>query len=64
MPRRGSAVRTSGSTAVPGDETSATWESRLRAVDVMCVEVAKGPVEEVIWFSGGLGEMRDNGDIG
>jgi crotonobetainyl-CoA:carnitine CoA-transferase CaiB-like acyl-CoA transferase len=36
---------------------SAAWESRLRAVDVMCVEVAKGPVEEAIWFSGGLGEM-------
>lgn len=39
--------------------TSAEWESRLSAVDVACVEVASGPVEEVVWFGGGLGKTLD-----
>jgi len=39
--------------------TSAEWELRLSAVDVACVEVATGPVEEVVWFSGGLGKTLD-----
>ena len=37
-------------------DTAANWEKRLTAVDVACVEVATGPVEEVVWFTGGLGE--------
>jgi crotonobetainyl-CoA:carnitine CoA-transferase CaiB-like acyl-CoA transferase len=35
---------------------AADWESTLTKVDVACAEVVKGPVEEVIWFSGGMGE--------
>jgi crotonobetainyl-CoA:carnitine CoA-transferase CaiB-like acyl-CoA transferase len=42
------------STAFAGD-TAAAWEETLTAVDVACVEVATGPVEEVVWFSGGMG---------
>jgi crotonobetainyl-CoA:carnitine CoA-transferase CaiB-like acyl-CoA transferase len=38
---------------------SAEWEARLTAVDVACVAVATGPVEEVVWFSGGLGKELD-----
>jgi crotonobetainyl-CoA:carnitine CoA-transferase CaiB-like acyl-CoA transferase len=46
-------------TARFADATSAEWEKRLTAVDVACVEVASGPVEEVVWFGGGLGETLD-----
>jgi crotonobetainyl-CoA:carnitine CoA-transferase CaiB-like acyl-CoA transferase len=37
-------------------KTSDEWERELTALDIACVAVAKGPVEEVVWFSGGLGE--------
>lgn len=37
-------------------QSAASWEQELTALDVACVEVATGPVEEVVWFSGGLGE--------
>jgi crotonobetainyl-CoA:carnitine CoA-transferase CaiB-like acyl-CoA transferase len=36
--------------------TAEEWERRLTKVDVACVAVASGPVEEVVWFGGGLGE--------
>jgi crotonobetainyl-CoA:carnitine CoA-transferase CaiB-like acyl-CoA transferase len=39
--------------------SSAEWESTLSALDVTCVEVAAGPVEEVVWFGGGLGKTLD-----
>jgi crotonobetainyl-CoA:carnitine CoA-transferase CaiB-like acyl-CoA transferase len=31
----------------------------LTKVDVACVEVVKGPVEDVVWFSGGIGAAID-----
>jgi crotonobetainyl-CoA:carnitine CoA-transferase CaiB-like acyl-CoA transferase len=37
------------------EKVAADWEAALTAADVACVEVVKGPVEEVIWFSGGMG---------
>jgi crotonobetainyl-CoA:carnitine CoA-transferase CaiB-like acyl-CoA transferase len=37
------------------EKTAADWETALTAVDIACVEVVKGPVEEVVWFSGGMG---------
>jgi crotonobetainyl-CoA:carnitine CoA-transferase CaiB-like acyl-CoA transferase len=38
---------------------AAEWEAALTKVDVACVEVAKGPVEDVVWFSGGAGAAMD-----
>lgn len=32
------------------------WEARLTALDVTCVEVARGPVEKVVMSAGGMGE--------
>jgi crotonobetainyl-CoA:carnitine CoA-transferase CaiB-like acyl-CoA transferase len=32
------------------------WETVLTALDVACVEVAKGPVERVVMSAGGMGE--------
>jgi crotonobetainyl-CoA:carnitine CoA-transferase CaiB-like acyl-CoA transferase len=37
-------------------DSAAAWEQMLLAVDVACVEVATGPVEEVFWFGGEMGE--------
>jgi len=34
---------------------AAAWEARLGAVDVACAAVAAGPVEDVVWFTGGVG---------
>jgi crotonobetainyl-CoA:carnitine CoA-transferase CaiB-like acyl-CoA transferase len=34
---------------------AAAWEEALTAVDVACVVVAKGPVDEVVMYSGGMG---------
>lgn len=33
------------------------WEAALTALDVACAEVAKGPVDEVVMFSGGMGAL-------
>jgi crotonobetainyl-CoA:carnitine CoA-transferase CaiB-like acyl-CoA transferase len=35
---------------------AAEWETTLTALDVACVEVAKGPVERVVMSAGGMGE--------
>ena len=37
------------------EKSAADWEAALTAVDVACVEAVKGPVEEVVWFGGGMG---------
>jgi crotonobetainyl-CoA:carnitine CoA-transferase CaiB-like acyl-CoA transferase len=37
------------------EKAAADWEAALTAADIACVEVVKGPVEEVVWFSGGMG---------
>jgi crotonobetainyl-CoA:carnitine CoA-transferase CaiB-like acyl-CoA transferase len=37
------------------EKAAGDWEAALTAVDVACVEVVKGPMEEVVWFSGGMG---------
>ena len=34
---------------------AAEWERELTAVDVACVEVAKGPVEDLMMLGGGMG---------
>jgi len=36
--------------------TAAAWEAELTGRDVACVEVAKGPPDEVVLLSGGLGK--------
>jgi crotonobetainyl-CoA:carnitine CoA-transferase CaiB-like acyl-CoA transferase len=35
------------------------WEEKLTALDVACVEVVKGPVEEVVMLGGELGKKLD-----
>jgi crotonobetainyl-CoA:carnitine CoA-transferase CaiB-like acyl-CoA transferase len=37
------------------EKSAADWEAALTSVDVACAEVVKGPVEEVVWYSGGMG---------
>jgi crotonobetainyl-CoA:carnitine CoA-transferase CaiB-like acyl-CoA transferase len=38
---------------------AAEWEMALTKVDVACVEAVKGPVEDVVWFGGGVGATID-----
>jgi crotonobetainyl-CoA:carnitine CoA-transferase CaiB-like acyl-CoA transferase len=38
---------------------AADWEAELGALDVACVEVARQPVEDVVWLEGGIGEAMD-----
>ena len=43
-------------TDVFATRTAGEWEALLTAVDVACVEVAKGPVEKLVMLAGGMGE--------
>jgi crotonobetainyl-CoA:carnitine CoA-transferase CaiB-like acyl-CoA transferase len=39
--------------------TKDDWEAKLLAVDVACVATKPAPVEEEVWFGGGLGKTLD-----
>jgi crotonobetainyl-CoA:carnitine CoA-transferase CaiB-like acyl-CoA transferase len=41
------------------ERPAADWEATLSALDVACVEVAREPVEDVVWLDGGIGEAMN-----